>query len=184
MAVADKATGAYVGGLDFALKTGMQMRFVRYFMAAVFVMAASGLQPASGGGGRAQAPAIVSATDSSWRIEMTGETFSVWAIEAERLEMLNEIARLSGAALGGGKALAGRVTFSATHASVEEVLARLLDNTDRFPARLGKTGRPLEFARADYKYLREACGRQIDLRARRHVRHSISALEAPHRLRP
>ena len=66
---------------------------------------------------------------ASWRIEMTGDAYSLWATDVERSKILNEIAMLSGAAVGGGDGVEGRVTLTVTNASVEELLARLLQNT-------------------------------------------------------
>ncbi|MFH1982441.1 MAG: S8 family serine peptidase [Pseudomonadota bacterium] len=117
------------------------MLLIRHIVAACLFMLAAGLQPVSGGQGRAQTPDVAAAADSSWRIEMTGDTFSLWANNAERLEILNEIACISGASLGTGRALEGRATLSVTHATVEEVLARLLENTALVFAYEPKTGR-------------------------------------------
>ncbi len=122
------------GGLFTALSTllgfhVMRMISIRHILAACLLMIAFGVLPAAGQGATAVTQGSGAVPESTWRIEMTGDAYSLWARDAERAEILSEIARLSGAAIGGGKALRGRVTLSVTDASIEEVVARLLQNT-------------------------------------------------------
>ena len=102
------------------------MLLIRNIMAACLFVLVFSAVPAAGHSAL-QDPAATA--QPTWRIEMTGNTYSLWAEGADRREILNEIAMLSGAALGGGDGLDGRVTLIVLNASVEELLARLLQNT-------------------------------------------------------
>lgn len=101
---------------------------IRHILAAGVFMIAFGVWPAAGQGGGVVTQGLAATPESTWRIEMTGDAYSLWAADAERREILNEIAMLSGAALG-GDSLGGRVSLTVTNASLEELLARLFQNT-------------------------------------------------------
>lgn len=127
--VAVLSTRAYVGGLDIASTTSLPMKKFWHILTALMIAAVFCASTVSGAAGSASSREGEAGTGGSWRVELTGDRYSLQAENAERFEILNEIARLSGAALGGGAALRGRVSVSVRGVAVEELLARLLDNT-------------------------------------------------------